>query len=229
MDGGTTGYQPNTQRYWDAMPRLDLNQAQRKQPEIAHQGHPAADGYDLLRTRILGEVAEREWTRVGVTQAATGRAAPLTALNLALSEARRPKRSILLLDLDIARQPVLRYLGTDLDTGRADGSFRLWRANDQLGVIAIKAAPAEAATRLLDPAFRAELDEVLVKAAPDIVVLHVPPLLAGDAGLAGLPLAQGLILVVDAQADTAARLRECQARMRDICPLLGLFQFDAEV
>ena len=94
MDGGTTGYQPNTQRYWDAMPRLDLNQAQRKQPEIAHQGHPAADGYDLLRTRILGEVAEREWTRVGVTQAATGRAAPLTALNLALSEARRPKRSI---------------------------------------------------------------------------------------------------------------------------------------
>ena len=38
-----------------------------------------------------------------------------------------------------------------------------------------------------------------------------------DTGLAGLPLAQGLIFVVDAQADTAARLRECQARMRDIC------------
>lgn len=229
MDGGTSGYQPGRQQYWDNMPKLDLDLAQRKQPEIAHQGHPSAPAYDLLRTRILGEMSERNWTKLGVTEAQAGRAAPLSALNLALSEARRPGRSIMLVDLDIARQPVLGYLGAELEGGRAAGSFRQWRVADQLAVMAIKAAPAEAATRLLDPALRAELDELLAKALPDMVILHVPPLLAGDAGIAGLPLVQGLVLVVDAQTDTAAGLRECQERMRDICPLLGLFHFDAEV
>ena len=60
---------------------------------------------------MLPEVTERGWTRIGVSQASPGPASSLTALNLALSEARRPDRHVLLIDLDIAHQPVLARFG----------------------------------------------------------------------------------------------------------------------
>lgn len=237
MDGGKSGYRAGAERDRAELPRLDLEGARRRQPQIAHAAHPGAPAYDLLRTRLLGEMSSREWTRLGVTQSGVGRAGPLAALNLALSEARRPGRSIVLVDLDIARQPILGQLGAATgpqpapgeQPGLSDGTFTLWQLAERLALIAVPAPPVEAATRLLDPDFQDRLDEALAKLSPDMVILHLPPLLAGDAGIAGLPLVQGLLLVVDGRSDTAARLRDCQSRIGETCPILGLFHFDAEV
>lgn len=229
MDGGSSGYRSDTNQFWDAMPRLNLKAVFKSQQAIAHEKHPAAPAYDLLRTRLLGPMSERHWTRLGVSQAGPRRAGPLAALNLALSEARRPGRSIVLVDLDIARQPIRRCLDAPDIAGVEEGGFRLWRVAEQLALVTVPAPASEAATRLLDPGFGADLDMLLAKLGPDLAILHLPPLLAGDAGLAGLPLAEGLLLVVDGQSDTAAGMRECQSRMGDLCPLLGLFHYDAEV
>lgn len=236
MDGGNSGYGAGAERYWAGLPQLDLAGACRRQPQIAHGAHPDAPAYDLLRTRLLGEMSARDWSRLGVTQAGVSRAGPLSALNLALSEARRPGRSAVLVDLDIARQPILGHLGAPAGRrpaeaevpGQAEGMFTLWQLAERLALVALPAPAAEAATRLLDPEFHHRLDEVLTKLVPDIVVLHLPPLLAGDAGIAGLPLVQGLVLVVDGRSDTSSRLRECQTLIAESCPVLGLFHFDAE-
>lgn len=238
MDGGNSGYQAVAQTYWAGLPRLAMPRDPDRRAAIADEGNlAAAEPFDLLRTRLLGEMASREWTMLGVTQAGTRAAAPLTALNLALSEARRPGRNVVLVELDVARQPILDHMGGDITagaatagtaTGSGGAQFRAWRVADRLALLAIPTPPSEAAIRLLDPEFRARLDESLSRFAPDIVILHLPPLLTGDAGLAAVPLAQGLLLVVDGRTDTAATLRDCQARLGESCPLLGLFLYDAE-
>lgn len=234
MDGGNSGYQAGAHRYWAELPRLAMPRNPDRRAAIADEGNLAAAApYDLLRTRLLGEMTAREWTMLGVTQAGNSAAAPLTALNLALSEARRPGRNVVLVELDVAQQPILGHMGGDITSGAATATgggaqFRAWRLADRLALLAIPTPPSEAAIRLLDPDFRTRLDDSLSRFAPDVVILHLPALLTGDAGLAAVSLAQGVLLVVDGRSDTADSLRGCQARLGESCPVLGLFLYDAE-
>ena len=189
--------------------------------------HPRADAYDLLRTRIATAAGQRGWARIGIAQTRAADAGPRTALNLALAEARRADRRVVLVDLDIARQPVLALMGGH--AGRdAPGALEGWAIAPNLALLTVPAPAAEAATTLMREGFRTGLSAAIDDLAPDIVILHLPPLLWGDAGLAGMDLAQAVVLAVDGRADTAADIRRCEARITDICPLLGVFLHDGE-
>ncbi|CAM3211194.1 hypothetical protein PANO111632_08175 [Paracoccus nototheniae] len=233
MDGAGSGYQNERTQGWAEMPMLALPQKAALRAAIADDKNPErAEGYDLLRTRILAGTAAQDWTRIGITQAkGSALAAPLTALNLALSEARRPARRVVLIDLDIARQPVLARLGAAPPTPRP-GRGAVWhgqRLTDRLALLTIAAPAVEAATLLLSEAFQADLMQRLASLAPDITILHLPAMLAGDAGLAALPLCQTVLLAIDGRADTAPDLRACERRIGETRPILGLFLHDAEV
>lgn len=231
MDGAGIGYHDGQTQGWAEMPVLPLPQKAALRAAIADDRNPArTEGYDLLRTRILAATAAQGWTRIGVTQArGRGLAGPLTALNLALSEARRPDRRVVLVDLDLARQPVLRRLGAVPPVAGTGPRWHGHRLADRLALLSIAAPATEAATLLLADRFQGDLAQRLAALGPDIVILHLPPMLAGDAGLAALPLAETVLLAIDGRADTARDLRACEARIGETRPILGLFLHDAEV
>ncbi|WP_410216620.1 hypothetical protein [Paracoccus sp. (in: a-proteobacteria)] len=238
MDGGNSSGQDAAQRYWSKLGELALPKDKARRRMIADGQNTAVsvEGYDLLRTRILAATSTRGWNRIGVTQARTGRAGPLTALNLALSEARRLSRRVVLVDLDIAHQPILNRLGAAGRQAEAvasdpDGALQLpgWRLSDQLALLTVAAAPAQAATLLLNETFQARLASSLSRLSPDITIFHLPAMLSGDAGLASLPMVQAVLLAVDGRSDRASDLRASEARIGEACPILGLFLLDAEV
>lgn len=208
------------------MERIELPQKPALRAAIADDhGRARAKSYDLLRTRILPEITERAWTRIGVAQAVSGPASALTALNLALSEARRPGRRVALVDLDVTQQPVLGRLG---QAPLAEGPAK-WRALTERAALLSIPAPAEgASTMLLSARFAEELSDRLAQLAPDQVILHLPPLMEGDAGLAALPLTQTVLLTIDGRRDTAGVLRRCEEFVTRHCPLLGVFLHNAE-
>ncbi|MGV8954718.1 MAG: hypothetical protein ACOH2M_26710, partial [Cypionkella sp.] len=93
----------NPIRVWESLASVDLDAA-----TLTHNGifieasdHPAAVGFDILRTRLLHGLAEKGWRRIAVTSPTHGCGKSFVAINLALSLARRPSSRSVLLDLDL--------------------------------------------------------------------------------------------------------------------------------
>ena len=184
--------------------------------------------YDLLRTRAGFAMAAAGWQRLAVTQARNGIAAPATALNLALAEARRPGRRVALVELDLQHGALLGLIGRDVSHGTADSQREMLKIHDNLALVAFTAPKDRAAEILLDPRFRTRVADTLAALEPEVVILHMPALLTGDEGLAGLDLADTVLLTVDGARDLPAHLRSAEKLISSRRPLLGLFHYDAE-
>ena len=65
----------------------------------------------MLRTQILQSMDMKAWQFLGITSATEGCGKSVVAVNLALSIARQPERSVLLVDLDLQKPQVANYLG----------------------------------------------------------------------------------------------------------------------
>ena len=65
--------------------------------------------YDMLRTQVLQEMDKKSWQFLAVTSPTAGCGKTVTACNLAMSIARLPERSVLLVDLDL-RKPTLQII-----------------------------------------------------------------------------------------------------------------------
>jgi len=75
------------------------------------------DYYKILRTQLrqLGE--KKDWNTIMVTSASPGEGKTVTAINLAATFAREYSQTVLLVDADLRRQSIHRYLGYSSDVG----------------------------------------------------------------------------------------------------------------
>ena len=194
-----------------------------------HPGLAAVAPYDVLRTRSMQAMAAAGWSRIGVTGTGRGPAAPAVALNLALSVARRADQRVALVDLDLDRQPVLGLLGHALPPPNGVLHWSRARLGENLALASFTAPPGRSAETLLSAQFQARLAEMVESLAPDLTILHLPPILMADAGMAALDLAETVLLAVDGTSDTAARIRAAEGFVVARRPLLGLFLYDGEV
>ncbi|WP_134726296.1 hypothetical protein [Paracoccus luteus] len=194
----------------------------------AHRGLASTHPYDVLRTRALYALADAGWTRLGVAQSSPGPASAATALNLALAAARRPDQRVALVDLDLERRPVLGLLGQTV--AAPDGATRSSRSRLQanLAILSFASAPGRGSETLLAPQFHRHVTDLLAGLAPDLVVVHVPPILAGDAGIAAIEMVDTVLVAVDGTQDTAATVRGAERLVAARRPVLGLFLYDAE-
>lgn len=214
---------------WDRLRPLTLNRAGALRGRVADGGsRQATEPYDLLRTRAGFAMSSEGWTRLGITQTRPGLAAPATAVNLALAEARRPGRRVVLVDLDLEHSGVLRLAGHRMPRSAAGPQRAMLKIRDNLALVAFSAPADRAAETLLDPRFRAEVADTLPPLAADVVLLHLPPTLLGDEGLAAFDLADSILLVVDGTRDFPAHVRAAERLIAPRRPLLGLFHYDAE-
>ena len=65
----------------------------------------------MLRTQVLQAMDQKNWQFLAITSPTAGCGKTVTAINLALSIARQPERSALLVDMDLQRPAVANYLG----------------------------------------------------------------------------------------------------------------------
>ena len=91
--------------------------------------------YDMLRTQVLQEMDKKSYQFLAVTSPTAGCGKSVTACNLAMSIARLPERSVLLVDLDLRKPTIANYMGVDGDgvlsvlEGRATLSSAILRAS----------------------------------------------------------------------------------------------------
>ena len=115
VPGSSVGFQDGSRaRPHDPLIRdVRLDPAHLEATRIVAHGASGEHGryYDMLRTQVLQEMDKKSWQFLAVTSPTVACGKTVTACNLAMSIARLPERSVLLVDLDLRKPMVADYLG----------------------------------------------------------------------------------------------------------------------
>jgi protein-tyrosine kinase len=192
---------------------------------------PRSRGFEMLRTQVFRKMDEANLQTLGITSPSSGCGKTVCTLNLALSIARLPERSITLVDLDLRKPQIATYLGLadgpgvdDVLRGRAPledivvvpeiggGRFRIvptYRASRN-------AAELVASSRM------AELVQLLRAQDPSgIILFDLPPVLAVDDVISFLPQLDSVLLVVASGQTTVSDISNSE-RLLGATEIMGI-------
>jgi protein-tyrosine kinase len=191
---------------------------------IAHDVvDPRSRFFDMLRTQVLQPMDMKSWQFLGVTSATEGCGKSLVATNLALSIARQPERSVLLVDMDLRKPQVASCLGLNCDRGLLSALQN--RTNLQNSLVAahvknleVLVLPCEAPTLsssewVASRAMRDLLNQIKQDFRAWTVIFDLPPLLASDDVISLLPQLDCVLFVVGAGVTTAEEIKECNRHL----------------
>jgi Mrp family chromosome partitioning ATPase len=207
-------------------PEFEINAGHLLSKRIVAHDHTQAQSasFDMLRTQVLQAMDQNEWKILGVTSPTPACGKTVTAINLALSVARQPERSVLLADLDLRNPQVGSSLGIRPDEGVIhvlDGHATLSSAiiparigNRRLAVLPTEAAIYGSSDRMASRAMSDMLDQIKSSDHSRIVILDLPPLLSGDDVLSILPQLDCVLLVVAVGMSTVAQINESNRHLQ---------------
>lgn len=167
----------------------------------------AEGAYRMLRTRVMRQMRTNGWRRLGITAARPGEGKTVTAINLALAIAAERAQPVVLVDLDLRRPRVSRYLGigdnqaanlSDYLEGRS-GSLEqhiITLAEQGLHCILSTGSIDRSSDLLASPQGQAFLSDLAERLPDAILIFDLPPLLATDDPLVVAPRLDASLLVV---------------------------------
>lgn len=189
---------------------------------VSHQKHnPHSGSFDLLRTQVLHKMTRNGWNTIGIVSPAPGAGKTVVAINLALSISQLQDRTAMLLDFDLRRPSVLKYLGlrpaqslNEVLAGQCDFAEAL--VNPLLPSLSVAAADrpvANSAELLGSQRLSGLMDEVKGRYPDRIVVVDLPPVLNADDALAVMPNLDCVLLVVGAGMSSKRDLEDTLSHM----------------
>jgi protein-tyrosine kinase len=222
---------PRQSPSWDQLPvaSLDLRLLAKNRVVTASRSDPAYTTFDMLRTKVLKELQRNKWTSVAITSPTPGCGKTMVSLNLAFSFAHQEDCRSLLVDLDLRRAEMARWLGLK-DRPPVEKFLRgLSREEDVF--IRHGANLALAANGSITP-FSAELlqkattGHVLKKMKsrlePNVVLYDLPSMLSKDDVMAFLPNVDCVILVTAAETSTISETDLCERELAQHTNVLGV-------
>jgi protein-tyrosine kinase len=191
-------------------------------------GHNVADPrsrvFDVLRTQVLQAMDQKNWQFLAITSPTEGCGKTVTAINLALSIARQPERSAVLIDMDLQRPAVANYLGIkcrqgvgDILEGRATLADTIVRANAdscELMVLPTAAPTVYSSELIASRNMDTMLQDIKRTFRQQTVIFDMPPLLQGDEVLATLPRIDAALLVTAVGVSTLHEIKECNRHLQ---------------
>ena len=203
-----------------------LSEAHLEQTRIVAHGVGTPNGryYDMLRTQVLQEMDKNNWQFLAVTSPTMACGKSVTACNLAMSIARLPERSVLLVDMDMRKPMVADYLGLDGDLGivsilqeRCTLGSALIEAS--IGPSKLLVLPGEVAATTSSEWMASQTMGTLLQTVKRdfrsrIVIFDLPPMLVGDDVISILPRMDAVLLIAAVGTTSVAEIKECQKHLR---------------
>lgn len=195
-----------------------------------------AEEYRLIKRPLLmnafgqGAVPVKNGNMIMVTSSLPGEGKTFCSINLAMSIAMELDRTVLLVDADVAKPSVLRYLGVKADQGLLDVlrdeklsiSDVLIKTNVENLSILPAGRTYKHATELLASESMTNLIQEIASRYPDrIVIFDSPPLLAtSEASVLASHMGQ-IVMVVEAEKTPQEAVKEAVARIEGACDVIG--------
>jgi protein-tyrosine kinase len=185
---------------------------------------PRSRAFDMLRTQILQTMDLKGWKILAVTSPTANCGKTVTSVNLALSVARQPQRSVLLVDFDFYKPKVAASLGLRWPNegviGVLSGRTTLPGAmiNARIGDQRLFVLPTKATTgssELISSQAMATLMQGLSRNYQSgTIIIDLPPILVGDDVISLLPRVDCVLLVVAVGISTPAQIEECNRHLQ---------------
>lgn len=197
---------------------------------ISHQKtHPSSWAFDVLRTQVLQKMDENGWRTLAITSPSVESGKTVVAINLAMSIAQQTNRTALLVDFDLRRPSVARYLGLNRSVSLndfLDGHVAIAEAMVNPGVERLVVLPTNApvigASEVLSSAKVGHLiSELRERYSDRIVIFDLPPVLAADDVMTVLPRIDCVLMVVASGVSTQNEVEEAMNRLSK-AELLGV-------
>ena len=202
----------------------------------ANRTDPAYASFDVLRTRLVQALREKGWRRVAITSPTSGCGKSFTAVNLAMTLSRYENCRTILMDMDLRRPSLARYLGQSKvgsmgamlrgEVAVTDHLKRITAHGVKVGdnlAIGLNDTPESYASELFQ---EAKTREVLAKLEselePDVILYDLPPALAQDDVISFRPYFDCVLMVVGGGMTTAKEVKEVNRRIGDDKPVLGV-------
>ena len=196
--------------------QVNLSTAMENRCVACGSDSPEAEPYRVLRTQILRQTVERQWNTLMVTSALPGEGKTMTAINLALTFARHFNRTVLLVDCDLKKPSVYKYLGLSGEQGLVDclldgkplDEVIVWPGIEKLTIISGGRAVIESAELLGSPRMKEILADMKGRYPDRYIILDGPPILTGADALVLIQMVDAVVTVVQSGKTPADDLRE---------------------
>ena len=204
----------NTERYGWISPTYSQSQRIYLDPGIISENRclgyldnvPEMEAYRILRTQIMQRTRGNGGNTIMVTSALPGEGKTLTAINLAFTFAREFQQTVLLVDGDLRKQNIHKYLGYAGKKGLIDylagcapvSELITWPGIEKITLISGGRPCQECAEMLGSPRMKELVSEIRSRYPERYIIFDVPPLLAGADALTFAPLVDHVLVVVQA-------------------------------
>lgn len=164
------------------------------------------DACDLLRTQILQRFKENNWNVLAITSPGEGEGKSLTAINLAISIARKVDYTVLLVDANLRHPWLLEHFGLEHRKGLSEYltedtpiSELLIRLDsvDHLVILPGGRPLTNSAEMLNSPKMKQLVEEMKSRYQSRIIIFALPPVLSSDDAQAFSPYVDAALLVVE--------------------------------
>lgn len=194
---------------------------------IAHDDADArSKHFHILRTQILQAMDSSGWQTLAVTSPTPGCRAAETAVNLAISIARQPDRSVVLVDFNLSAAEVADCLGLKCDAGVAsvllrskplsDALVPLAAGNYRFLVLANDAPLPNSSEWLASRANSSLLRELKATFRSSILIFNIAPILPSDDAISILPQMDCALLVTAAGVTRRSDVKACEKYLRQV-------------
>lgn len=165
----------------------------------------ATSAYKILRTQVLQRLAASGGNTVAITSPGTGQGKSLTAINLAMSLAAKVDYTVLLVDLDMRRPSIHRYMGLTVEQGIGDvltGKASLTDVLVNPGIERMVVLPGKdrvhnSSELLASPRMAHLMTDLKTRYRSRLIIFDLPPVLIGDDTLAIAPQMDAVLMVID--------------------------------
>ncbi len=185
--------------------------------------------YKFLRTKVLRSLKDNNWNTLGITSPGPGVGKTVTAINLAINIAMEISKTVLLVDADLRRPTVHKYLGLPAGHGLSeclsfgDPLSELLIHPDVGELVVLPGGqPVLNSSEMLASPQMAQLVEELKNRYPSRMVLFdLPPVLAVDDVLAFAPCLDAVLMVAEAGKTKKEELMDACAMLEGSTHVIG--------
>jgi protein-tyrosine kinase len=192
---------------------------------IAHNtADPRSNSFDMLRTQVLQSMDQRNWQFLAVTSPTPDCGKTFTAVNLALSIARQPERSVLLVDMDLPSPRVASTLGIRCHHGLlsvldgraalADAMIQARIDSHRFMVLPTEGPILGSSELIASRAMSNLLQGIKRDYRSRTVILDLPPMLSSDDVIAILPQIDCVLLVAAVGNTSVSEIKECNKHLQ---------------
>ncbi|WP_425082436.1 CpsD/CapB family tyrosine-protein kinase [Ruegeria arenilitoris] len=215
---------------WTSLPEIKIDHTTvARQRLMSYLGGTEAAPYDMLRTKVLQQVAAHGWRRVALTSPYSDSGKSTSTANLAFSLGRQLELRTVVLDFDLRRMglaKILKQTGqynmADVIQGTVPFHEHAVRHGENV-IFGLNHVPARNPSEILQSRQVIELlEQIEAVYQPDVILFDTPPLMSSDDSHGFLKNVDCALLLVVAEKTTLDRIDLAERQLAELTSVMGI-------